>query len=131
MTDRLYYRDPYLRTFDATVQGVERRDDRLVVTLDRTAFYPTSGGQPFDTGLLGTLRVVDVVDEEDGSISHVVEPGTTIPEPRTNLEPETLNPEPGQAVRGVIDWTRRFDHMPVSYTHLRAHETRHDLVCRL
>jgi alanyl-tRNA synthetase len=76
MTDRLYYRDPYLRTFDATVQAVARRDDRLAVTLDRTAFYPTSGGQPFDTGLLGGLRVVDVVDEEDGSISHVVEPRT-------------------------------------------------------
>ncbi len=105
MTDRLYYRDPYLRTFDAVVQSVERRDDRLIVTLDRTAFYPTSGGQRFDTGLLGTLHVVDVIDEEDGSISHVVEPGTT------NPEPGTLNPEPGQAVRGKIDWPRRFDHM--------------------
>ena len=73
MTDRLYYTDPYLRAFDATVARVERRDDRLVVTLDRTAFYPTSGGQPFDTGTLGALRVVDVVDEEDGSIAHVVE----------------------------------------------------------
>ncbi len=111
MTDRLYYRDPYLQTFDAEVQSVERRDDRLVVTLDRTAFYPTSGGQPFDTGLLGTLRVVDVVDEEDGSISHVVEPGTLNPEPRTNLEPGTLNLEPGQAIEGRIDWARRFDHM--------------------
>ena len=76
MTDRLYYLDPYLREFDATVSRVDRRDDRLVVTLDRTAFYPTSGGQPFDTGRLGSMRVVDVVDEEDGSITHVIEPGT-------------------------------------------------------
>jgi alanyl-tRNA synthetase len=111
MTDRLYYSDPYLQTFDATVTGVERRDDRLVVALDRTAFYPTSGGQPFDTGVLGTLRVVDVVDREDGSIAHVVEPRTPNPEPRTNPEPGTLNPEPGMVVRGVIDWARRFDHM--------------------
>ena len=70
MTDRLYYTEPYLRAFDAVVRGVDRRDDRLVLTLDRTAFYPTSGGQPFDTGSLGGLRVVDVSDEEDGSIAH-------------------------------------------------------------
>jgi alanyl-tRNA synthetase len=98
MTDRLYYDDPYLQTFDATVQGVARRDDRLVVTLDRTAFYPTSGGQPFDTGALGPMRVVDVIDEEDGTIAHVVEPGFA-------------DLEPGQPVRGAIDWVRRFDHM--------------------
>ncbi len=104
MTDRLYYRDPYLRAFDATIARVGRRDDRLALTLDRTAFYPTSGGQPFDTGRLGGLRVVDVVDEDDGSISHVVEPGT-------NPEPGTLNPEPRQVVSCEIDWARRFDHM--------------------
>jgi alanyl-tRNA synthetase len=98
MTDRLYYRDPYLREFDATVSRVDRRDGRLLVTLDRTAFYPTSGGQPFDTGRLGSMRVTDVVDEEDGSITHVVEPGTP-------------NPEPGESIRGDIDWERRFDHM--------------------
>src|ERR1051325_9695778 len=45
MTDRLYYTDPYVRKFEATVRGVDRRDDRLIVALDRTAFYPTSGGQ--------------------------------------------------------------------------------------
>src|SRR3954471_24891063 len=98
MTDRLYYTDPYLRAFDATVVRVDRRDDRLLVTLDRTAFYPTSGGQPFDTGRLGSLRVIDVVEGEDGSIVHVVEPGT-------------LNLEPGQPVHGEIGWDRRFDHI--------------------
>ena len=60
-------------------------------TLDRTAFYPTSGGQPFDTGRLGSMRVTDVVDEEDGSITHVVEPGTPN---RPNAQNETQNPEP-------------------------------------
>jgi len=105
MTDRLYYNDPYLQAFDATVRRVDRRDDRLRVTLDRTAFYPTSGGQPFDTGLLGPFRVVDVIDEEDGSISHVVEPAAENPESRVP------NPEPGQVLRGAIDWPRRFDHM--------------------
>jgi alanyl-tRNA synthetase len=95
MTDRLYYTDPYLRDFDATVQRVDTRDGRTVVTLDRTAFYPTSGGQPFDTGTLGPFRVVDVVDEEDGTIAHVVEPGTENLEPQNqNPEPQNQNPEP-------------------------------------
>lgn len=111
MTDRLYYTDPYLRAFDATITGVARRDDRLALTLDRTAFYPTSGGQPFDLGTLGGLRVVDVVDDEDGSITHLVELRTKNSELRTNAEPGTRNPEPGQRVRGEIDWSRRFDHM--------------------
>ena len=104
MTDRLYYTDPYLRTFDATIQRVEQRGGRWLVTLDRTAFYPTTGGQPFDTGTLGGLPVVDVVDEEDGTISHLV-PGS---------DPVAINSRgltPGQPVRGEIDWTRRFDHM--------------------
>jgi alanyl-tRNA synthetase len=97
MTDRLYYTDPYLRAFEATIARVERRGDHLHVTLDRTAFYPTSGGQPFDTGRLGRLRVVDVIDDE-GEVVHVVEPGP-------------LNLEPGAVVSCAIDWERRFDHM--------------------
>ena len=103
MTDRLYYTDPYLTTFDATVARVDRRDDRLLVALDRTAFYPTSGGQPFDTGTLGALRVVDVVDEDDG-----------IDRARRSTRPlRTRTPMlcPGQRVHGDIDWPRRFDHM--------------------
>ena len=100
MTDRLYYTDPYLRAFDATITRVDRRDDRLVVTLDRSAFYPSSGGQPFDTGSLDAFRLVDVIDEEDGTVSHVVERRT-----------ENVELRPGDAVRGEIDWPRRFDHM--------------------
>jgi len=104
MTDRLYYRDPYLRTFDATVEKVEPHGDRWSVALDRTAFYPTTGGQPFDTGTLGGLRVVDVVDEEDGGITHVVE------QPGVGQGSDTCL-TPGQQVHGEIDWARRFDHM--------------------
>jgi alanyl-tRNA synthetase len=97
MTDRLYYTDPYLRAFDATVDRVEQRGGRILVRLDRTAFYPTSGGQPFDTGTLGRSRVLDVVDEDDGSIAHVVDDAASL--------------EAGEAVHGEIDWARRFDHM--------------------
>ena len=102
MTDRLYYTDAYLQEFDASVTRVTQRDGLTLVTLDRTAFYPTSGGQPFDTGVLDGLRVLDVVDEEDGSIAHVIEQPAGLPRPL---------PEVGQPVHGTIDWTRRFDHM--------------------
>src|SRR3954449_8584111 len=63
MTERLYYTDPYAQSFDATVAAVGQRDGRTIVFLDRTAFYPTSGGQPFDTGTLAGARVIDVLDE--------------------------------------------------------------------
>jgi len=97
MTDRLYYTDPYAVEFDATVVSVAPVPGdraRHAVVLDRTAFYPTSGGQPFDTGALGTVRVVDVVDEDDGRIVHVVEGDL-----------------PSGPVHGTIDWSRRFEHM--------------------
>ena len=73
MTDRLYYTDSYRRECDATIERVEERDGRTVVVLDRTVFYPPSGGQPFDTGTLGSSPIVDVIDQDDGSIAHVVE----------------------------------------------------------
>ncbi len=101
MTERLYYTDPALREFDATVVAVEHIDGRMLVRLDRSAFYPTSGGQPFDVGTLGEARVVDVFDEAEGADSagsdvvHAVEG-----ELRT-----------GRRVHGTIDWRRRFDHM--------------------
>lgn len=122
MTNRLYYTDPALHAFDAVVVHVEQRDDRLAVTLDRTAFYPSSGGQPFDTGTLGGLHVIDVVDEDDGSVVHIVEPPSDITErmqgakggqarvgPGSDGDRPLLRP--GQAVHGVIDWSRRLDHM--------------------
>jgi alanyl-tRNA synthetase len=91
MTDRLYYTDAYLTTFDAAVMA--RADAGRRIYLDRTAFYPTSGGQPCDTGRLGDVAVIDVIDEGD-RIAHVVE-----------------SPVVGDRLSGAIDWVRRFDHM--------------------
>ena len=89
MTERLYYQDCYLRDFNARI--VET--DGLRVYLDRTAFYPTSGGQPFDLGTLGSVAVREVIDEED-RIVHVME-----------------KPLGATEVQGHIDWERRYDHM--------------------
>jgi Ser-tRNA(Ala) deacylase AlaX len=60
VTERLYYTDAGLLAFDATVVEVLNVDGRPAAVLDRTAFYPTSGGQPYDTGRLGEVRVVRV-----------------------------------------------------------------------
>jgi len=95
MTERLYYTDPYAREFDARVVRVDKMDGRDVAILDRTAFYPTSGGQPFDTGTLGGASVVDMIDDEAHGVLHVLD--TPLAE--------------GQSVQGAIDWDRRFDHM--------------------
>lgn len=95
MTERLYYSDPYRRSFDAKVLRTDEVAGHRHVTLDQTAFYPTSGGQPFDTGTLGGAAVTDVIDREDGTVAHVVS--------------GALNP--GEVVAGEIDWPRRFDHM--------------------
>lgn len=91
MTERLYFRDARLLEFDATVID-HAGDDRRVV-LDRTAFYPTSGGQPHDTGVLGDAHVTDVIDE-DHRIVHVLD-----------------RPLPTGAVHGSVDAARRQDHM--------------------
>ena len=94
MTDRLYYRDSFLTEFDARVLSSTPSGASHVVRLDRTAFYPESGGQPFDTGRLGSANVVEVSEDESGDILHI-----------------TDSPLPEGPVRGAIDWPRRFDHM--------------------
>jgi alanyl-tRNA synthetase len=91
MTDRLYYHDSYLTEFSAAV--VDRADGGRRIYLDRTAFYPTSGGQPHDLGTLAGIPVSDVVDEAD-RIAHLL-----------------VQPLDQTAVQGEIDWLRRFDHM--------------------
>jgi alanyl-tRNA synthetase len=91
VTERLYYTDAYRCEFEATV--VEKAEGERRIYLDRTAFYPTSGGQPFDTGQLNGIEVTDVVDEGD-RIAHVL--GGALSE---------------ESVTGRIHWPRRFDHM--------------------
>src|SRR5579884_1333352 len=91
MTERLYYRDSGLLEFDARL--LETSDDGRRAYLDRTAFYPTSGGQPFDTGTLNGVNVVDVIDEDD-RIAHVL-----------------AAPLHSAQVHGRIDAVRRRDHM--------------------
>ena len=92
--ERLYYTDSWLNTFEARVTGIEPFEGRFRVRLDRTAFYPTSGGQPFDTGVLGGARVLDVFEDEAGDVVHVLD-----------AKPS------GETVRGEIDTVRRFDHI--------------------
>ena len=94
MTHRIYYTEPYCRTFDAVVTRAFEHEGRPAVTLDRTAFYPTSGGQPFDTGRVGSVTVAETLDGDDGVV-HIV----------------SAPMEKGVAVAGEIDWPRRFDHM--------------------
>ena len=70
--ERLYYPDPHLVEFDATITAAEAlADGRAALRLDRTAFYPTSGGQPFDLGTLNDSPVVDVIDADDGDVVHL------------------------------------------------------------
>jgi alanyl-tRNA synthetase len=93
VTTRLYYTDSYLTAFDARV--VARSADGRRVYLDRTAFYPTSGGQPFDVGTIGEVPVADVI-EEGGRIAHLL------------AEPLSVSES---SVACAVDWPRRFDHM--------------------
>ena len=106
MTDRLYYQDSFLYDFDAEIHEV-LDNSRPAIVLDRTAFYPTSGGQVFDTGSITTatkakLHVTEVVDAEDGKVVHYLEK-------LGDLKLGDL--KPGTRVRGQIDANRRRDHM--------------------
>jgi alanyl-tRNA synthetase len=96
MTERLYYRDALLRTFSARL--TELADNGRRAYLDRTAFYPTSGGQPHDVGTLAGVNVVDVIDDGD-RIAHVLD------------APLDATPGTNPELRGEIDWNRRYDHM--------------------
>src|SRR6516164_7050234 len=91
MTERLYYRDSYLSSFSARVLRTARSG--TVVYLDRTAFYPASGGQPSDRGLLAGVTVL-AVDDEGEEIAH-----------------QLADPVSFSDVECSIDWKRRFDHM--------------------
>ena len=93
-TEKLYYADPFLKTFTATVLDCQPGKNGFVVTLDRTAFYPEGGGQPADQGTLDGAAVTDV-HEKNGVVLHNVDRAVEI----------------GKTVTGAIDWARRFDHM--------------------
>ena len=96
MTKRLYYTDSYLTAFDAIVTEAGIAGGRHFVVLDRTAFYPTTGGQPHDAGTLGGRRVLDVIDRDaDGEVLHVIDAPLA----------------EGAAVSGALEWPRRLDHM--------------------
>jgi len=114
MTEHLYYRDSYLYEFDAEVLEVvpvSNSDSRPALILDRTAFYPTSGGQLFDTGWVlldgkndanDKLRVADVAEREDGTILHILQDAGQAKEDRI---------QKGSRIHGLIDADRRLDHM--------------------
>ncbi len=114
MTDRLYYQDSFLYKFDAEICDVIETP-RPAVILDRTAFYPTSGGQIHDTGWIvavdsadaAKVRVSETADTEDGRIVHY-------------LDAPLKDARPGTHVRGEIDAERRRDHM-------RQHSAQHVL----
>src|SRR6267142_5370972 len=96
-TERLYYNDSHLIEFEARVVDVtERVSGWAAMILNRTAFYPTGGGQPSDTGTLNGLRVVECIDDGEKGVLHVVQGAT---------------PAVGAIVKGRIDWARRLDHI--------------------
>ncbi len=95
MTERLYYNDSYATRFSAVVLERLMLNNHPAVILNRTCFYPTGGGQPFDTGALDSVPVIEVLARpEDGAVIHVLD------------EPLLDN-----SVSGQINWARRFDHM--------------------
>ncbi|MFN8008720.1 MAG: DHHA1 domain-containing protein [Terriglobia bacterium] len=94
MTERLYYYDSYLKSFAAKPLSSTSMAGGVGVVLDETAFYPTSGGQPHDLGRLGDRDVLDVFEDEQGNVVHLLEQEIRVDQPV-----------------GQIHWDRRYDHM--------------------
>lgn len=94
MTEKLYYRDSHIKTFEAKVLSCEPEKDHYQIVLDATAFFPEGGGQSADTGMLESVRVLDVQEKQD-IIYHTTDGPLT----------------PGDTVTGTIDWAVRFDRM--------------------
>jgi alanyl-tRNA synthetase len=99
-TERLYYTDSGLLEFTASIAEVRETPDATHIILDRTAFYPTGGGQPNDIGSISGAEIIDVAEDEAGRIVHIARPGTHNP-PLAS----------GRTVECRIDAARRLDHM--------------------
>jgi alanyl-tRNA synthetase len=97
MSTRLYYTNAYQTEFTARVAAITSVNGRPAVILDQSCFYPTSGGQPNDTGVLGGKTVLDVTVDDQGEVLHIL---------ADPLAPEQI----GQMIQGQIDWPRRYDH---------------------
>ncbi len=95
MTERLYYHDSSLLEFEARIVENGRQDRNYYTVLDRSAFYPTSGGQPFDTGQIDDTRVIDVIVGPNNEVRHISE--------------QRIG-EIGDTVRGRVDFERRQIH---------------------
>ncbi len=96
-TERLYFTDSSLLDFSATVLAVKPIESGEQIILDRTAFYPTGGGQPHDTGQLGEAEITDVSEDEEGIIFHTIKERGTL--------------SIGQTVHAIVDGARRLDHL--------------------
>ncbi len=95
MTEKLYYKDSYTIDFKADVIGVKNFNGKKAIILNKTYFYPTSGGQEHDTGYINEVKVVDVVEDETGEILHIVDGDFAL----------------FGEVECRIDWDRRFSNM--------------------
>jgi len=111
MTRKLYHDDAYQQEFQAQILERVAVGDGLGLILDKTCFYPTSGGQPHDQGTLNGFLVSDVFErEDDGAVVHVI--GGEMEGPALNRSISLrINKVEGEAVHGRVDWERRFDHM--------------------
>ncbi len=105
MTDRLYYDDSSLLEFEASITAVRRDDERFVTTLNRSAFYPTSGGQQHDTGRLNGVPVTGVIELDEGRVGHITDRPAG---------------SPGEVIHGQVDAARRL-------RHCRQHTAQHIL----
>ncbi len=94
MTHKLYLDNPYLRRFTSTVSHIIETGKKPGIVLDKTLFYPSSGGQPHDTGTINDIPVIDVFEDENRQIVHLL-----------------AKPVAGNRAAGRINWQRRFDHM--------------------
>lgn len=111
MTERLYYNDSARLEFDATIVRVGEESGRSFVVLDRSAFYPTSGGQQFDTGRLNDIDIIDVTEDGDGDVRHYSE------QPIGDV---------GMKIAGVIDRERRRRHCCLhTGQHILSHVSMH------